>query len=83
MQPRMSRQEVSRASEALTDWFISQGIGVPNAAIVMIHLLGVMTGDCARDADDLAIGVGHINNSINHNAARAFCAKHGIDPNTL
>ena len=83
MQPQMTKQEVSQASEALVHWFLSQEITRANAAIIMTHLLGVITGECARNADDLATGVGYINDSLNNTAAKAFCTKYGIDHNKL
>lgn len=83
MQPRMTKQEVSHVAEALCEWFISQDISVPNSAIVMIHLLGVMMGDHASDVSDLKTGAGMVTEAIAGIAAHAFCTKHGINPDTL
>lgn len=78
MGQKMTKQEVTEASAALADWFVSQEISTGNAAIVMIHLLGVMTGDRANDANDLMEGLEHIHGSLDYTAARVFAVKHNL-----
>lgn len=77
-QARLTKQELVNASEALANWFISQELSLGNSAIVMVHLLSVMTADRATDAKDLEVGIKDLNASLTYQSANAFVVKHNI-----
>jgi len=50
-------KEYAKASEALSNWFISQEIDPPRACGIMCFLVGICIGESATSKDDLATGV--------------------------